>query len=75
MVMGEAPKLAPGEKLPPIGVRIRRTGHYPMCAQKPSPQKKFRDPANLVNEFVHFVGTILLIPHGAIFRFPTWIDP
>jgi hypothetical protein len=46
-----------------------------MCAQKPSPQKKFGDPANLVNEFVHFAGTILLIPHGAIFRFPVWIDP
>ena len=46
-----------------------------MGPQKPPPEKKFGDPANLVNEFVHLVGVTLLIPHGAILHFPVWVDP
>jgi len=64
-----------GEKLPRIGLRIGREGHYPMGPQKAPPQKKLGDPANLVDEFVHLVGVILLIPHSTILRFPVWIDP
>ena len=46
-----------------------------MCPQEPSPHKKFRNPANLIDEFMYLVGVILFIPHRAILCFVAWVDP
>jgi hypothetical protein len=45
-----------------------------MRPQKVSAQTKFRDPADLIDKFLHFVSVLLVVPHDTILYFEVRVD-